>query len=111
MANFNTHWVVRNTAGSSRFPRQCSCTSWIKHWKAATGSTRIVCARWSCGDKAVDGAHVQIMDGRASKEWYIVPFCADCNRSKHKDWMFLKRNVELVPIAPLDTCGRYNGWV
>ena len=108
MANFHTHWVVRNVAGSSRFMRQCDCKSWIKHWRAATGSIRVVCARLSCGDIAVDGAHVQIIDGRSRKDWYIVPFCANCNRTRHKDWMYLKRDVIMVPIGMAVTCGRAN---
>lgn len=103
MANYNTHWVVRNLTGTSI--NKCYCKSWIGHWRAVTNSRRGKCSRLGCGADAAVGAHVQIVDGRANNQWFIVPFCWGCNHYRNKDLMFIKRDVVMVSASIAVTCG------
>lgn len=51
---------------------------------------------------------MQIVDGRSNRQWFIVPFCANCNRSRHKDLMFVKRDVVMIAANQKITCGSAN---
>ncbi len=52
--------------------------NWIRFWEGKTGLTAGKCHRIGCNATADDGAHVQIVNG-ATREWYIVPLCHQCN--------------------------------
>lgn len=106
MENYNSHWVVRNLRGTTK--NKCACKSWIAHWRAATRSQRAKCCRLSCNETAAVGAHVQIVDGRASGQWFIVPFCKSCNHYRNYDLMYIKRDVVMISANLALTCGSAN---
>jgi hypothetical protein len=104
--NKNERFVVRNVAGSSR-SGTCKCGSWIAHWEKISGRKRPGrCAVDGCGGSVSDGAHVQSLDGRTDKKWWIAPTCTSCNRSRHKEGMGLAVSTILVLARKSGTCGR-----
>jgi hypothetical protein len=108
MANKNTHWVVRNINGTSK--NKCDCKSWITHWRLATHSKRVICAVLECNEKAKVGAHVMVVDGRTSAQWWIVPFCSKHNHYSNTDPMYLKMDVTLISANKQITCQRGEWW-
>jgi hypothetical protein len=57
------------------------------------------------------GAHVQLIDGRIYRDWYIVPLCKGHNHYRNTELMFIKRSVEPVVAAVAQSCGRADWWM
>ena len=106
MANRNTHYQVRNLNGTTK--NKCWCHSWIKHWRAVTGVNFPVCSVMGCSREGEVGAHVQVIDGRFYRSWYIVPFCRGHNHTSNTELMYLKRSSQLVSASVSLTCGHAN---
>lgn len=109
MANRNTHYLVRNINGTSKI--KCWCRNWIAHWRSVTGKMTPTCSCLGCSRAGEVGAHVQIVDARFYREWYIVPLCKGHNHYRNTDTMFVKRSTELVPASVSQTCGRADWWL
>lgn len=65
---------------------------------------KLNCSIIGCKNYVTDGAHVQRVDS-SDKSWYIVPMCAEHNRSKD----FINEildigETELVPANVSETC-------
>jgi hypothetical protein len=108
MPNKNSHWLVRNLNGTSK--NKCWCNSWIAHWVSVSGVNYPICAKFGCTRPGEVGAHVQIIDGRTYRDWYIVPLCKGHNHFSNTEPMFIKRSVELVQASVAQTCGQANWW-
>ena len=102
--NMNTHDKVKNIIGSEQSKMQCSCGSWIQHWRNYTGSKRIRCAVYGCNKDAKVGGHVISVDGRRKNHRYIVPICGSCNSSHNTEDMFIEKGVELIWANKQGTC-------
>lgn len=58
----------------------------LNAWKKKKGyaeSAKVLCARCS-SNYAEHGGHVIKADPKASKEWYIIPLCVECNEKRMK---------------------------
>jgi len=63
---------VKNINGTSQ--TNCSCGSWIQHWRNFSGQQATICRAIGCSRYDIVGAHVQ-KDVTYDSSWYIVPFC------------------------------------
>lgn len=88
------YYLVKNLNGTAG--RLCRCGSWIEHWRRETKSRRTRCAALGCTNEDLVGAHVQIDDGRSSREWWIVPLCRGHNSSWRTAPIWLEKTVSLV---------------
>ena len=74
---------------------------WLEKWKnykGITGDVMCVC----CGKKiAVHGGHVIKARPNATKEWYIVPLCVDCNEGKDNTGVFSVDDSDAVRVTDL----------
>jgi hypothetical protein len=105
--NKNTNYLVKNIKGTSkdRYKDQnCNCGSWIQHWRNYTKSDREKCCVVGCSNFVKDGAHVQIKDQRMGDNWYIAPFCGNCNNPNNENDMFIDSRVTLVSVYKQDSC-------
>lgn len=73
-------------------------TKW-KNYKCITGDVMCSCCRER---KAVHGGHVIKASSNATKEWYIVPLCADCNEGKEGTGEFFVYDNEAVRVTELE---------
>lgn len=60
--------------------------------------------RIGCSRSDLVGAHVLLVDGRCSNEWYIVPICksSECNHTSNTSPMFVESSVSLVSVRMHD---------
>lgn len=73
--------LVRNINGTST-RKPTGFRSWKEFWESKKKEPFTFCAREGCYNAAEVGAHVQRVRAGASKEWYIVPLCKECNNQK-----------------------------
>lgn len=104
MANHNTHFIVRNVAGTTGL--RCSCGNWLAHWRKHSGSRRTTCAQLGCQNPVEVGAHVESTDGRRVPKVWIAPLCKTCNHLGNVMEMPLDSRTYLVPATELSGCGR-----
>ena len=75
----STVWVKNMHSGNQKVSGGA-----LNAWKKAKSydeSAVVSCARCKIND-AEHGGHVVKADPNASKEWYIVPLCVECNEKK-----------------------------
>ena len=79
----------------------CSCGSWLMHWKAYSGKPLPPsCSVTTCYHRPTVGAHVQKEN---DPEWYIVPLCEEHNESTTS---LEVGNIPLVSANRAETCER-----
>jgi hypothetical protein len=98
----NTNFFVRNLNGTSG--RRCRCGTWIDHWRRFSNGARITCARLECQNSAILGAHVQIVDRRYGRDWWIVPLCYACNNRMNDQTMHIDRRTIMISANVRFTC-------
>ncbi|HVU48997.1 MAG TPA: hypothetical protein VHD85_22920 [Terracidiphilus sp.] len=92
---------ITNINGTS--DNDCSCGSWLIHWKRYSGvPLPPTCACTTCYDRPTVGAHVQ-KDTLLDNAWYIVPLCDAHNRSTAALDI---GNTPLVSANTADTCAK-----
>lgn len=69
---------IKNINGTSG--NNCSCGSWLKHWRKFSYYDKTYCSEVSCTNQDLVGAHVQ--KNTSDMSWYIVPLCQTHNKSK-----------------------------
>ena len=90
---------VTNINGTSDV--DCSCGSWLIHWKAYSGKpVPPSCSVTTCYNRPTIGAHVQKDDG-SDTGWYIVPLCEDHNEAKTSLEI---GNIPLASANKAETC-------
>lgn len=111
MPNHNTHFIVINIRGTSKYKfegirkqRRCPCNSWTEHWNNFTGGKRITCAVLGCSRLANRGGHVISTDGRRDRLWWIVPICATHNDWRNRGEMVIDSRSKLVLANMWLTC-------
>jgi len=87
-------YLIKNLKAGSR-PAPIGYYSWIDYWERKTGKKAAKCHKTGCNEFAIDGAHVQLEDGRY--EWYIVPLCHKCNMQRGLSFVV---EGPLVPVNP-----------
>ena len=93
---------VRNMTGTS--DNVCKCGSWLDHWKNFSGqSMPTYCVEEKCLKSPEVGAHVRKAES-SDKDWYIVPFCKDHNKST--DALEIPNSAKLVSADVSQTCGK-----
>ena len=93
---------VRNLVGTAL--NDCSCGSWLTHWRNFSGKPlTMTCVAIGCLGKAEVGAHVQ-RNSLTDLAWYIVPLCNACNA---KTVPFdIADDTTLVSGNVSETCGK-----
>lgn len=92
---------VKNINGTS--DNNCSCGSWLEHWKKFSGQTLPqYCPESKCINKPEVGAHVQ-KDSSTDSNWYIIPLCKQCNAKKGAA-IIVSDNIKLVSANKSATC-------
>jgi len=91
---------IRNINGTS--DNNCSCGSWIAHWKKFSGQSTDYCQATGCLKKDLVGAHVQKGGTSTDQKWYIYPLCGDHN--KHKGELDVSDSYALVSANRKETC-------
>jgi hypothetical protein len=96
---------VKNVKGTG--DKDCSCGSWLNHWKrfSKKGASSI-CAT-ACVDDATVGGHVQI-ESSTDKAIYIVPLC-DRHNQQTESMEIDELKTPLVSANVSETCGRKSG--
>jgi hypothetical protein len=79
----------------------CSCGSWIAHWKKFSGHSITYCPVSSCLNTNLVGAHVRKANSTDQK-WYICPLCATHNAATGD---LEVGAVTLVSASMSETCG------
>lgn len=99
---------VRNIIGTSQ--HQCSCGSWLNHWKKLSGKMANKCAATGCNGTDLVGGHVQESSGpslfrkKNGNDWYIIPICKGCNLKT--EIYEVDDTVDLVSANVSKTCGK-----
>ena len=93
--------ILTNINGTS--DNQCSCGSWLNHWKKYSGQTITQCPVLNCYDTGLVGAHVQRAYSAGNK-WYICPLCATHNKST--DALQVTDSINLVSANKSETCDK-----
>lgn len=126
-ANRNRNHCVRNLQGTTdvvrggeRWKRVCRCGNWMNHWRAGylihfpfANPARFLeppCFVRGCAQAGCVGAHVLEVDGRATQNWKIVPFCKAHNHHSFTQEVFLKSEAVLVAAGQAGTCTTTDEW-
>lgn len=84
--------TVHNLNGTSDNLPPAGFSSWRAWWEGKKGRKFSKCSRYGCNRQAEVGAHVQKASPAATKEWYIVPLCQQCNGLSPKERFDVKDN-------------------
>lgn len=126
-ASLNSNYCVRNIAnttnvrqGKETWKRRCACKSWMNHWRAGVllnfpnarpeAYLDPRCYVRGCGDRGIVGAHVVEIDGRATQNWKIVPFCSAHNHHSFEEEVYLTVDAILIAAGQVDTCMISEEW-
>jgi hypothetical protein len=94
---------LKNINGTS--DTNCSCGSWLSHWKKFSGQTLpVFCPEEKCIQMSEVGAHVQKANS-LDESWYIVPLCKTHNAGTGGS-LTISDSVNLVSANVSITCGR-----
>lgn len=100
LSNFDE---VKNIKGT------CDCSpndfvSWKQYWTSkAPKNWPEKCQIYSCGNRAKDGAHVNIYG--MEDEVYIIPMCKPHNRPSNTEWFNVNSQTVAVGVKREDTNG------
>ena len=95
---------VKNLNGTSDL--NCSCGSWLKHWKYVTKrEIPYQCVVEGCSKPVEHGGHVQKTNGQ--QDWYIIPLCKSCNDKKGATLILKSLKYNIFASANVsETCGK-----
>lgn len=104
MPTMNSNFQVIHVPATSKLPK-CRCLQWIDHYYNHVTSKvrRSTCSVLTCQREATDGAHVQLVDQRASHDHWIVPLCRSHNK-QYNAVMWIDARTYLVS-AEIDRTG------
>lgn len=93
--------MIKNILDAS--DEECTCGSWLRHWKKYSGQNVVYCPVTDCYNKDLVGAHVQIISEFDDKH-YIFPLC-----KKHSMWekdLEVSDSYFLVSAVKSETCAK-----
>ena len=97
--NNNNSVMVRNQGGTSQ--DRFKIDRLYQKYLAEGGTDSPTCQVKGCDDPASATAHVVMVDGRRSKEWFLTRTCASHNNSNNTDPYPLRVNANLIPVRDI----------